>query len=429
MSSNLLILFHTHPGTLNNEYFIARRLITDKENSRRISHSIVRIAVFGISLGLAVMIVTVSVATAFKQEIRNKVIGFGAEIQLINFDSNPSYETRPVSTHLPFMDELRKTNGIKHIQVFATKPGIIKTANEIQGIVVKGVGPDFDWSFFKQNLKEGNVFSTNDSLTSNNILISVKNAKLLHLKTGDDLIMYFVQDPPRMRKFKIAGLYESGLEEFDKTFAIADIRHIQKLNNWGRDSVSGYEITINDFDKLEDVTYEVKLLSSYKMDESGNMVKVIDIRSKYPQIFDWLNLFNMNVTIIIILMLAVAGINMISGLLILILERTNMIGIFKALGATNLNIRKIFLYLSGFLVLRGLLWGNIIGLSICFLQKRFHLLKLDPSAYFLSTVPINFEFFYFFLLNIGTLVCVLLILLLPSYIIARISPEKTIRYN
>jgi lipoprotein-releasing system permease protein len=414
---------------LNNEFFIARRLISDKESSRKISRSIVRIAVFGIALGLAVMIITISVVTAFKEEIRNKVIGFGADIQLLNFDSNPSFETRPVYRNLPFLDELKKTVGIKHIQVFATKPGIIKSADEIQGIVVKGVGPDFDWSFFKQNLKEGTVFSENDSSPSNSILISSKNAAMLHLKTGDNLIMYFVQDPPRMRKFKISGLYESGLEEFDKTFAIADIRHIQKLNNWGKDSVSGYELFINDFDKLEDITYQVKLLSSYKLDESGNMIKVVDIRSKYPQIFDWLNLFNMNVTIIIILMLAVAGINMISGLLVLILERTNMIGILKALGATNINIRKIFLYLSGFLVLRGLLWGNIIGLSICFLQKRFHLLKLDPSAYFLSTVPIKFEFFYFLLLNVGTLASVLLILLLPSYIIARISPEKTIRYN
>jgi len=322
-----------------------------------------------------------------------------------------------------------KIEGGKHVQAFATKPGIIKTANEIQGIVVKGVGSDYDWTFFQQNLKEGTVLSLNDSVTSNSILISSKNAGLLHLKTGDDLIMYFVQDPPRMRKFKISGLFNTGLEEFDKTFAIADIRHIQKLNNWGKDSVSGFEIKIKDFDKLDDVTYQVKMLAGYKMDKEGNMIKVMDIRSKFPQIFDWLNLFNMNVTIIIILMLVVAGINMISGLLVLILERTNMIGILKALGATNINVRKIFLYLSGFLVLRGLLWGNIIGLSICIIQKKFHLLKLDPSAYFISTVPINFEFFYFLLLNIGTLVSVLLILLLPSIIIARISPEKTIRYN
>jgi len=422
-------LFNSHSTGLNNEYFIARRLISDRDSSRKISRSIVRIAVFGISLGLAVMIITVAVVTAFKQEIRNKVIGFGGEIQLLNFDSNPSYETKPISRNLPFLDELMKIEGVKHVQAFATKPGIIKTANEIQGIVVKGVGSDYDWTFFQQNLKEGTVLSLNDSVTSNSILISSKNAGLLHLKTGDDLIMYFVQDPPRMRKLKISGLFNTGLEEFDKTFAIADIRHIQKLNNWGKDSVSGFEIKIKDFDKLDDVTYQVKMLAGYKMDKEGNMIKVMDIRSKFPQIFDWLNLFNMNVTIIIILMLVVAGINMISGLLVLILERTNMIGILKALGATNINVRKIFLYLSGFLVLRGLLWGNIIGLSICIIQKKFHLLKLDPSAYFISTVPINFEFFYFLLLNIGTLVSVLLILLLPSIIIARISPEKTIRYN
>ena len=429
MSINLLFLFNTHSSRLNNEYFIARRLVSDRESSRKISRSIVRIAVFGISLGLAVMIITVAVVTAFKQEIRKKVIGFGGEIQLLNFDSNSSYETKPICRNLPFLDELKKVEGIRHLQAFALKPGIIKSSDEIQGIVVKGVGPDYDWSFFKQNLKQGTILSLNDSITSNSILLSAKNATLLHLKTGDDLIMYFVQDPPRMRKFKIAGLFETGLEEFDKTFAIADIRHIQKLNNWGKDSITGYEIFVNNFDKLDEISYQVKLLSGYKMDQDGNMIKVMDIRTKYPQIFDWLNLFNMNVTIIIILMLAVAGINMISGLLVLILERTNMIGILKALGATNINIRRIFLYLSGFLVLRGLLWGNIIGLTICLLQKQFHLLKLDSSAYFLSTVPINFEYFYFFLLNIGTLLSVLLILLIPSFIIARISPEKTIRYN
>jgi lipoprotein-releasing system permease protein len=429
MSINLLFLFNSHSISLNNEYFIARRLLNDRDSSRRISRSIVKIAVFGISLGLAVMIITVAVVTAFKQEIRKKVIGFGGEIQLLNFDSNPSYETKPVDRNLPFLDQLKKMEGIKHVQVFATKPGIIKTADAIQGIVVKGIGPDYNWDFFRQNLKQGTIFSLSDSTTSNGILISVKNASLLHLKTGDDLIMYFVQDPPRMRKFKITGLYETGLEEFDKTFAIADIRHIQKLNNWGRDSVSGFEISVTDFDKLDELTYQVKLLSGYKMDEAGNMIKVMDIRTKFPQIFDWLNLFNMNVTFIIVIMLIVAGINMISGLLVLILERTNMIGILKALGSTNVNIRKIFLYLSGFLIVRGLLWGDIIGLTICLVQKYFHILKLDPSAYFLSTVPINFEIFYFLLLNIGTLASVLLILMIPSIIIARISPEKTIRYN
>ena len=199
MTINLLFLFNSHSISLNNEYFIARRLLNDRDSNRQISRSIVRIAVFGISLGLAVMIITVAVVTAFKQEIRKKVIGFGGEIQLLNFDSNPSYETKPINRNLPFLDELKKTEGIRHVQVFATKPGIIKTSDEIQGIVVKGIGPDYDWDFFRQNLKEGTIFSLNDSVTSNSILISAKNASLLHLKTGDDLIMYFVQDPPRIR--------------------------------------------------------------------------------------------------------------------------------------------------------------------------------------------------------------------------------------
>ncbi len=414
---------------MNTEYFIARRLISDKESSRQLSRSIVKIAVFGISLGLAVMIVTIAVVTAFKQEIRNKVIGFGAAIQIVNFDSNISYETQPVNKNQKFLPKLARIPGITHVQQFATKPGIIKANSEIQGIVLKGVAPDFDWSFFASNLKEGKIFSVNDSTTSTSILLSVKTASLLHLKTGDDLIMYFVQDPPRMRKFRISGLFETGLEEFDKTFALADIRQIQRLNNWGQDSISGFEIFINDFDRLDDLTYQVKNVAGYQIDKNGESLRIENIYQKYPQIFDWLNLFNMNVTIIIVLMLAVAGINMISGLLVLILERTNMIGILKALGTSNVNVRKIFLYMSGFLVLRGLLWGNLIGLAICFVQYYFHILKLDPSAYFLSTVPINFEWFYFLLLNIGTMLTVLVILLLPSYIIAKISPEKTIRFN
>ena len=414
---------------MNTELFIARRLIGDKESSRQLSRSIVKIAVFGISLGLAVMIVTISVVTAFKQEIRNKVIGFGSAIQLVNYDSNASYETKPVNRNQPFLDALRKEPGITHVQEFATKPGIIKASADIQGIVLKGVGPDFDWSFFRANLVSGIIFHPVDTAISTDILLSTKTAALLHLKAGDDILMYFVQDPPRMRKFRISGLYETGLEEFDKTFALCDIRQIQRLNNWGRDSISGFEIFVNEFDRLEDLTYNVKLIVGYKLKDNADVLRVESIRNKYPQIFDWLNLFNMNVTIIIVLMLAVAGINMVSGLLVLILERTNMIGILKALGTTNVNIRKVFLYMSGFLVTRGLLWGNLIGLAICFVQQKFHLLKLDSSAYFLSTVPIKFTWTYFIFLNLGTLVTVLLILLLPSYIIARISPEKTIRYN
>ncbi|HQK37568.1 MAG TPA: ABC transporter permease [Bacteroidales bacterium] len=414
---------------MNTEFFIARRLIKDKESRKQLSRSIVRIAVIGIALGLAVMIVTVATVTAFKKEIRSKVIGFAAHIQILNFDSNLSYETKPINRNQPFLGELRKTPGIRHVEVFALKPGIIKTKTDIQGVVLKGVDHDYDWTFFRKYLKDGTIIQPGDSLPSGQILISGYIARMLRLKTGDPVLMYFVQDPPRMRRFTIAGMYETGLEEFDKLYAVVDIRHIQKLNDWTPDQVSGFEIYIDRFDDINLMKYRVRDQIGYEVHDQEDNLKVVSITDKYPQIFDWLGLFDINVTIIIVLMLAVAGINMVSGLLILILERTNMIGILKALGTENIRIRRLFLYLSGFLIVRGLFWGNLIGLALCTAQYLGRFVRLDPSAYFLTYVPISFEWGYFFLLNIGTLIAILAMLLIPSMLIARISPDKTIRFN
>lgn len=414
---------------MNTELFIARRLIKDKESRKQLSRSIVRLAVFGIALGLAVMIVTVATVTAFKKEIRSKVIGFAAQIQILNFDSNLSFETRPVNRQQPFLDALRNTPGIRHIEVFALKPGIIKTRTNIQGIVLKGIDHDYDWSFFNKYLKEGSIIQPGDSTPSDQILISGYIARLLKLKTGDPVIMYFVQDPPRMRRFTIAGIYETGLEEFDKLYAVADIRHIQRLNDWNPQQISGFEIFVDRFEDIDRMKYRIRDIIGYEVHENEDNLKVESITDKYPQIFDWLGLFDINVTIIIILMLAVAGINMVSGLLIIILERTNMIGILKALGTENIRIRRLFLYLSGFLIVRGLFWGNLIGLTLCAIQYYGKFIKLDPSAYFLTHVPISFEWVYFLLLNIGTLAAILIILIVPSTIVARISPDKTIRFN
>lgn len=414
---------------MNTEFFIARRLIKDKESRKQLSRSIVRIAVIGIALGLAVMIVTVATVTAFKKEIRSKVIGFAAHIQILNFDSNLSYETKPINRNQPFLGELRKTPGIRHVEVFALKPGIIKTKTDIQGVVLKGVDHDYDWTFFRKYLKDGTIIQPGDSLPSGQILISGYIARMLRLKTGDPVLMYFVQDPPRMRRFTIAGIYETGLEEFDKLYAVVDIRHIQKLNNWTPDQVSGFEIYIDRFDDINLMKYRVRDQIGYEVHDQEDNLKVVSITDKYPQIFDWLGLFDINVTIIIVLMLAVAGINMVSGLLILILERTNMIGILKALGTENIRIRRLFLYLSGFLIVRGLFWGNLIGLALCTAQYLGRFIRLDPSAYFLTYVPISFEWGYFLLLNIGTLIAILAMLLIPSMLISRISPDKTIRFN
>lgn len=414
---------------MNHELFIAKRLVFEKEGTSRISRPIVAISVIGIALGLAVMIIAVSITTGFKKEVRNKVVGFESHIQILNYDTNISYETVPVTKNQEFLPQLIAYPWIRHIQVFAIKAGIIKTDTEIQGVVLKGVGSDFDWSFFQNNLVEGSVFHLTDTGRSDQVLISKYLANLLKLEVDDSFTMYFVQDPPRARKFTIAGIYETNLEELDKIYVLADIKHIQRLNNWTEDQVSGFEIEIQDFRELFPATIGVMQTVGFELDEEGARLKVRNITQKYPQIFDWLNLQDLNVWIILVLMLLVAGFNMISGLLILILERTNMIGILKSIGTRNWSLRKIFLYKSGFIIARGLFWGNIIGIGLCFLQDHFELLKLDPSTYYLSSVPINLNLLNILLLNAGTMLLILIMLLLPSYLISRITPVKTIRFD
>ncbi len=414
---------------MNLEFFIARKLIFNRDRKKSISRSILDVAIFGISLGLAVMIVAVSVVTGFKNEITRKVVGFAAHIQILNFDSNISYETQPIDSEQEFLDRLRNDPAIRNVQMFATKAGIIKTREEIQGVVLKGVGPEYDWSFLTDYMKEGNIISFNDSVRSDEVLISHYIALLLKMKLNDEFLMYFIQDPPRMRRFRVAGIYETGLEEFDRVFVFGDIRHIQRLNDWRPDQISGFEVNISDFSDLENQTLNVMNYVGYGFGENGTRLKVVNVREKYPQIFDWLNLQDVNVLIILILMLVVAGFNMVSGLLILILDRTNMIGILKALGSTNVNIRKVFMYQSGFLILIGLIWGNIIGTGICLVQKYSGIIELDQSSYYLSTVPINLNVFHMLLLNLGTAFVILLMLLIPSMIISRISPVKAIRFD
>lgn len=414
---------------MNTELFIARRIVSRSENDNNISGPIVSIAIKGIALGLAVMIVAVAIITGFKTEIRNKVIGFGSHIQIINHDSNISYETVPINKQQSFIPQLNNTEGIKHVQVFATKAGIIKTEDEIQGVVLKGVGSDFDWSFFDDKIVKGKSISISDSTKSTKVLISQNQASLLKLDVGDDLRMYFIQEPPRMRKFSIEGIYETGMETFDKLFVFADIKHIQKLNNWSTDQVSGFEIFIDDFDDLDKMKKEVFGYAGYQFTEDGGKLKVLTVKEKYVQEFDWLELQDLNVWVILILMTIVAGINMISGILILILERTSMIGVLKALGAENWSVRKIFLYNASFLIGRGLLWGNVIGIALCLLQSYFGIIQLDPASYYVDTVPININLLHILFLNIGTLIATVTMLILPSFIITKISPAQAIRFN
>jgi lipoprotein-releasing system permease protein len=416
---------------MNLPYFIAQRLIKGRREGTSFSRPINIIAIVGIATGLAVMIIAVAILTGFKKQIRDKVVGFGSNIQIVNYDLNLSFETSPISEAQDFISKIKQIDGIKHIQVFATKAGIIKTDEDIQGVVLKGVGSDFDWSYFSSSLIEGSAFTVSDTsrTPTNKVIISKKIADMLRLKMGDSFAMHFIQDPPRMRKFTISGIYETSLEEFDKMYVFCDIGHIKRLNGWKDDQVSGFEIFINDFDKLDEMTEKVKDAVGYRIEEDQEKFKVTNIRIKYPQIFDWLNFQDVNVLIIIVLMLLVAGFNMISGLLILILEKTNMIGILKALGSDDVTIRRVFLYQAAYLISKGLLWGNLIGIGIAFLQLKTGLVTLDPSSYYIKTVPINLNLTHILLLNAGSMAAILIMLLVPSKLISRITPVKAIKYD
>jgi lipoprotein-releasing system permease protein len=414
---------------MNLPYFIAQRLIKGRREGTSFSRPINIIAIIGIATGLAVMILAVAILTGFKQQIREKIVGFGSNIQIVNFDSNLSFETVPIHQGQEFIPKIMKIPGIKHTQVFATKAGIIKTGEDIQGVVLKGVGSDFDWSYFGSNMTDGSVFTVTDTARTDKVIISKQISDMLRLRTGDSFAMHFVQDPPRMRKFTVSGIYETSLEEFDKMYVFCDIGHIKRLNGWKDDQVSGFEIFIDDFDKLDQMTLAVKDAIGYRLYEDEEKFKVTNIREKYPQIFDWLNFQDINVIIIIVLMLVVAGFNMISGLLILILEKTNMIGILKALGSQDITIRRVFLYQAAYLIGKGLLWGNLVGIGLAFLQLQTGFVTLDPSSYYIKTVPVNLELTHILLLNAGSMAAILFMLLVPSKLISRITPVKAIRYD
>lgn len=417
---------------MNTDFYIARRIFSAKENRDNLSHRIVNIALFGIVLGLVVLILSVAIVTGYKSEVGRKVIGFGSHMQIINLDSNQSFETSPISQNQPFLQDLKKIDGIRHVQIFATKPGIIRTDDEIQGVVLKGIGPDFDWSFFQENKVAGEPFQVQDTLRSNKVWVSKQMADLLKLRLGDDLIMFFIHETeavPRQRKFELAGIYKTSLEEFDRMFVLVDINHIRRLNNWKSDEVSGFEILVSDFNQLADQEREVNNLLIRSTNPDAPVLQVVGVKEKYRHIFDWLSLLDMNVWVILGLMVLVAGFNMVSSLLVVILERTQMIGILKAMGARNWSIRKVFLYFSVMLVLKALVLGNILGIGLCLIQEYTHVLKLDPTSYYLEYVPVKLTVWAVVLLNMGTIVITTLMLLLPSYFITRVSPEKTIRFE
>lgn len=411
------------------ELFIARRIHFSKEGDRKVTSPAVRIAIIGIALGLAVMILSVAIVIGFKKEVRNKVIGFGSHIQITNFDSNSSYESTPIAISDTLLQNLRAFPGIRHVESFATKPGILKTENDFQGIVLKGVDTDYDWTFFRNNLKEGNILSIDPDKNSTDVIISRYLADLLQLNVGDSFLTYFVQDNVRARKFHITGIYETGFLDYDKLFVIADIKQIRRLNGWEKDQVSGLELFVDNYDNLDQISEDLYFDLAEKQDRNGNTFYARSIKELNPMIFNWLDVLDINVVVILVLMLSVAGFTMISGLLIIILERTNMIGILKALGQNNTSIRHIFLYVSFFLIGKGMLWGNIIGVFLCLMQSHFKIITLDPSIYYLDAVPVDLNILSLVLLNIGTLCISMLMMLGPSYLITKIDPARSIRFE
>jgi len=407
---------------MNYELFIARRIIFGSADQNRISRPIVRLAILSIALGLAVMIVAVMVVTGFRNEIEKKVTGFSAHLRINNFDNNNSYEETPIDRNQPFYSLIRNNPDIEHIQVYATKAGIIKTNTEIEGILLKGVGNDFDWRFFNDKMVAGKPLVIRDSVHSKEVLISKNTASLLHLKVGDPVVVYFIQQPPRVRKFMISGIYQTGLEEFDNLYMLCDIGQVQQLNDWKPDQVAGFEVLLRDFKKLDEVSPVI-------YEQVGFKFNTETIKELYPQIFNWLELQNINVYIIISLMVLVAGINMISTLLIIILENVSMIGILKSLGAADLSIRKVFLYMAAFLIGFGLLAGNVIAVTLCGLQYYYGLVTLPQESYYVSVVPVNFSLPYLLALNAGTILACMIMLIIPSMVVSKISPVKAIRFD
>lgn len=416
---------------MNLEFFIANKIRKGGVTGKKLSGPVIKVATAGVALGMAVMILAVAIGLGFKKEVREKVIGFGSHIQVMSYDYNLSYEANPIPFDSTLYNNLSNIEGIQHVQRFITKSGIIKVNKDVHGLVLKGVGADYDWSFFDKILVEGQEIQfPSDSSMSNQIMISKEVADMLKLKVGDGVPMYFIIDNKlRGRKFVVSGIFDSSLPELDKMFALVDFQQVQKLNNWKDDEIAGYELLISDFNNIEDITSEVQFISSSYLNPDGIMLRTRPIVQAQSQIFGWLDLLDTNIAVILVLITLVAGFNMISGLLILILERTNMIGILKAVGAPNEMLRKVFVYVAMFIAGRGLIIGNFIGAGLCLLQKYTGLIKLDASNYYLDRVPILLDSFDLILLNIGAFLVTSTMLILPSLLIARISPVKAIRFD
>lgn len=411
---------------MNLEYFIAKRLITAKDYKSSISAPIIKIAISAIAIGMVMMIVSVATGIGLQQKIREKISAFNGQIIIANYDSNQSEVTLvPISKNQEFYPKFNSVEGVSHIQAVASKAGIIRTVDAFEGVVFKGVGVDYKWDNIKEYLVSGRLPNLAEKINSE-VLISQFLANRLRLNVGDEFNTFFMKEGqnklPNIRRFKIVGVFNSGFQQFDATYVIGDLRHIQRINKWNPDQIGAFEVFVDDFDNIETVGEQV-------YEQIGSTLDSKTIVEKYSYIFDWLKLFDFNIIVILIVMILVATINMVVALLVLILERTQMIGILKAIGANNWSIRKVFLYNASYLILRGLFWGNLIGVSILLIQQYFGVVKLNPENYYVNEAPVYINLVYILLLNALTIGVCFLVLLIPSYIITKISPVKAIRFD
>ena len=407
------------------EYFIAKRLITAKDHKSSISAPIIKIAITAIALGMIMMIVSIATGIGLQQKIRQKVAAFNGHIIISGYnDNNSDVSTTPISIHQSFYPNFKNVDGITHIQAVASKAGIIRTESAFEGIIFKGVGKDYQTNNLKEYLIKGRLPNFKSNLNEE-VLISQYLCNRLGLKLGDKFVTYFMKENSEgynLRNFKIVGIYNSGFQEFDASYVIGDIRHVQRINKWNPDQIGSFEVFVDDFTQIESKGKQV-------YEETSSTLDSQTIVEKFYYIFEWLKLFDFNIIVILIVMIAVSTINMVVALLVLILERTQMIGILKAIGANNWSIRKIFLYNAAYLIARGLFWGNVIGIGLLLLQKQFGIIKLNPESYYVNEAPVDINLWYIFLLNIGTVVICLLILIIPSFIITKITPSKSIRFE
>ena len=414
---------------MNLPFFIAKRIYSDKGDKRKVSRPAIRIATIGVAIGLAVMIVTVSVVLGFKHTIRDKVVGFGSHIQVQNILTFLSTDSYPICINDSVMKSYEQIIGVKHVERYAYSQGILKTDDDFLGVLFKGVGPEYNLDFLRQHLTEGEMPVFSDTASTNKILVSKMIADKLRLKAGDRIFAYFIGESVRTRRFTVAGVYQTNMTRFDEALCFTDLATTRKLNDWADYQCSGAEIIVNDFDQLQTTADEFIEKVNRQTDQDMNTYSSQTIYEAYPQVFNWLELLDINVWIILVLMVCVAGFTMISGLLIIILERTQMIGVLKALGARNKTIRHTFLWFAAFIIGQGLLLGNVIGIGIIALQNYTGLVKLDPQTYYVSEAPMEVNIPLFLLLNIATLIICVFVLIAPSYLISHIHPAKSMRYE